>query len=287
MTTLIFNFYKYWILAILLLAHIDLSADDKIDNYFNRLDSLNFIDSEEKFKQIPSISKNAYSYLKEAENKPKVMRMIFVRHGRSTANEEDLIAGRINVDLIEKGSQQAQAVGQKLKCISYSVDAVYSSPSQRAIKTANLILEQLPHQPKILIDENLYEKNYGSFEGKSQKDAEYVKLKKIEKQQNSGPDKPFWEKASFVIHPDIESTAEIYKRAKQFLDNRWQNHLGQNVLVSTHGGLMKALVVALLAEQFFDLDYCVFNLANCAVLVVEISEEGIQLIATDGLSFTP
>ncbi len=52
---------------------------------------LNFIDSNEQFKQVPTIANDAYEYLAKPIM-PHTTRFIFVRHGESTSNKEKTVA---------------------------------------------------------------------------------------------------------------------------------------------------------------------------------------------------
>lgn len=241
------------------------------------------IESIEDFNALPTISTDAYEYLKSAQKSHQISRFIFVRHGESTANKDRIMSGRIDVDLTEKGVEQAQSVGSRLYEKHISFDAVYSSPSLRAQRTATLILNQLADNKTLCLDERLYEKFYGPYEGAGEK--EYAPVVKKEEMENSGPGKSFEEKFAYKAHPEMESLADVYARVTEFLKEAHPNHRGQNVLVGTHGGVMKALFMADAAQKGLVVDNRSYELGNCAVVIVEIKDDYIEVKATDGLKF--
>lgn len=254
--------------------------------------TLDFVKSVDEFQQIPTIATQAYDYLQNIPVAKAVSRFIFVRHGESTSNQEKSIAGRkLDVVLSENGRDQAQKVGLNLKKREIPLDAVYSSPSARAQQTARLILEELKIQKDLQLDEQLYEKFYGPYEGATEQ--EYAPVKKIEEVHNSGPEKSFEEKFTFKAHPDMESMADIYHRITQFLNKTHEEFLkkvheenaGQNVLVATHNGVMKALFMADAAKRGIVVDYRSFDLGNCSVVVIEVEGNDIRVVATNGLKF--
>ena len=85
-----------------------------------------------------------------------------VRHGQTAQNHANLLQGRGDFPLNEKGTKQAMAVGAWFRNHGIHFDAVYSSPLQRAMKTAALIAGDAVN---IQMDERLIEMDYGPYEG--------------------------------------------------------------------------------------------------------------------------
>jgi broad specificity phosphatase PhoE len=243
-----------------------------------------FVASVEQFNDLPTIATHAYDYLKQSQNDKQITRFIFVRHGQSTSNQEKSIAGRtLDVDLSEDGVSQASTVGVKLKDCGLSFDSLYCSPSLRTQRTMQLILNQIKCKQPIHLDDRLYEKFYGPYEGATEK--EYFPVKKAEEIDNSGPERSFEDKFSFKFHPDMESMADVHSRIVVFLQESYLKHLGENVLIATHNGVMKALFMDDAAKRGFDVDYRSFDLNNCSVLIIEVEEGNIRLVASHGLKF--
>ena len=74
------------------------------------------------------------------------LRLIFVRHGLSSFNQEGRIQGRNDLSILTKeGQLQAEAAGKTISSIP--IDAIYSSPLQRASETTKIIIDQ--HQSNL------------------------------------------------------------------------------------------------------------------------------------------
>lgn len=248
------------------------------------LDAACWVKSAEEFQALPSIQTEAYAYLKMSDRSPAIARFIFVRHGESLSNKEKSMAGRtLDVDLSAAGVEQAMRVGEKLAEIKIFPEATWSSPSVRAKRTAALIQKQLG-QDEICLDERLYERYYGPYEGASEK--EYALVIKAEKENCKGPDKTFEEKFVFKAHPEMESLQEVHARILAFLSSTSFERKGSLILVATHNSPMKALFMADAAERGADVDYSAFDLGNGAVVIVEVNLEGkIRVVASSGLTY--
>ena len=94
------------------------------------------------------------------------MKLILVRHGESLWNKENKFTGWIDIDLSEKGIEEAKKAGEILKKNNYSFDIAFTSVLQRAIKTLSYILENL-NEKNIPINYSwkLNERHYGALEG--------------------------------------------------------------------------------------------------------------------------
>lgn len=70
-------------------------------------------------------------------------KIVLLRHGESTWNKENRFTGWTDVDLTEKGVKEARVAGQLLKQEEFAFDKAYTSVLKRAVKTLNLVLEEL------------------------------------------------------------------------------------------------------------------------------------------------
>ena len=120
-----------------------------------------------------------------------------------------------------RGEQNARDLGQRLKGIHF--DAVYSSPMQRAWRTAELAGFAEPQLSQLL-----REVNYGRYEGLTSPQI-----------HDSDPD---WELFRDGC-PGGETPAQIYARADKFLELATQRAEGR-VLVFAHGHILRAIAVA-------------------------------------------
>ena len=88
------------------------------------------------------------------------MKLYVTRHGETTWNAANKVCGRTDVDLTERGREQARALGEKLRRQGVKIDRIVASPLKRAVETARLIAGQIG-EPPISVDERLIEQEYG------------------------------------------------------------------------------------------------------------------------------
>ena len=69
------------------------------------------------------------------------MELVFIRHGFSEWNAKNLFTGWRDVNLTERGVEEAKAAGKKLFEKGYEFDIAFTSVLTREIKTCNLVLE--------------------------------------------------------------------------------------------------------------------------------------------------
>ncbi len=152
-----------------------------------------------------------------------------VRHGQTEWNVKKLIHGHADSPLTALGKGQAAELASELKNIRFSV--IFSSDLLRAKRTAEIIA--LEHKLAVETKKALRERNYGQLEGKP---VEEIKL--LEELQ---------EKADEYLYRShkIESDSKMIARLITFLREISVAYAGEIVLMVTHGGLMRALLVHL------------------------------------------
>jgi len=93
-------------------------------------------------------------------------KIVLLRHGESTWNQENRFTGWTDVGLTEKGLTEATAAGQLLKQEGYSFDVAYTSVLKRAIKTLWTVLEEMDRMwIPIHHSWRLNERHYGALQG--------------------------------------------------------------------------------------------------------------------------
>lgn len=99
-------------------------------------------------------------------------KLVFIRHGQSEWNLENLFTGWVDVNLSEQGEREAKEAGHKLKEAGIEFDQAYTSVLTRAIKTLHFALEE---SGQLWIPETkswrLNERHYGALQGKNKADA--------------------------------------------------------------------------------------------------------------------
>ena len=107
-------------------------------------------------------NKNHYYLLKEF----LMTKVVLIRHGESVWNKENLFTGWADVTLSEKGIEEAKSGGKELKKAGFTFDKAYTSTLTRAIKTLNLVLEEMGLL-WIPVEKawQLNERHYGALQG--------------------------------------------------------------------------------------------------------------------------
>jgi probable phosphomutase (TIGR03848 family) len=161
------------------------------------------------------------------------MTVILLRHGRSTSNTAHTLAGRSDgIDLDDKGSEQAQAVVQRLAGLP--IRAIVRSPLLRCRRTVDPLAAALGLDP--VVDERISEVDYGSWTGRKIGDLVKEPLWAVVQQQPSA-----------AVFPGGEGLAQVQSRAVAAIrehDRRLAEvHEGDVLWVAcTHGDVIKAVV---------------------------------------------
>lgn len=72
-----------------------------------------------------------------------MLKMVLLRHGQSTWNKESLFAGWTDVDLSQKGIEEAEQAAELLKKEGFSFDLAFTSVLKRAIRTLWIVLDKM------------------------------------------------------------------------------------------------------------------------------------------------
>ncbi|MGA0945083.1 MAG: MSMEG_4193 family putative phosphomutase [Candidatus Nanopelagicales bacterium] len=199
---------------------------------------------------------------------------ILVRHGRTSANAQGVLAGWTpGVHLDDTGVEQAAAVATRLAPVRLA--AVVSSPLERTVQTAEAIAARQQRSLDVELDERLGECRYGEWT--NQRLADLSKL-------------PLWktvqEQPSAVTFPDGESLPAMQARAIGAVHD-WNQQLGDRaayVLVS-HGDVIKSIVADALGMHLDQFQRIVIDPASVSVIrygkrtaqVVHVNDRGSDL----------
>lgn len=178
---------------------------------------------------------------------PDVTRIYLVRHGQTDFNNEKRIQGHSNGPgnkLNKTGKEEARTVAKKLQNVTF--DHIFSSDLSRALKTCKIITDG--KEP--ITDERIRERNWKEWEGR--------------------PEKEFFDANEVEHWKQVESDDEVRDRAVPCLNEIAQKHIGNTVLVVSHGGLMRNVLI-----RIFDLDCRVDNITakNLCYYTLEYSGE--------------
>ncbi|MBL7101794.1 MAG: 2,3-diphosphoglycerate-dependent phosphoglycerate mutase [Desulfobacteraceae bacterium] len=93
-------------------------------------------------------------------------KVVLLRHGESVWNKENRFTGWTDVDLSEKGKQEAVDAGQILKKEGYTFDVAFTSVLKRAIRTLWIALDEMDLMwVPVYRDWRLNERHYGALQG--------------------------------------------------------------------------------------------------------------------------
>ena len=96
--------------------------------------------------------------------------LILLRHGESQWNEKNLFTGWVDVDLTDKGVNEGRRAGQLLTAAGVLPDTLHTSVLKRAIRTANLALDEADRSwIPVIRNWRLNERHYGALQGKDKK----------------------------------------------------------------------------------------------------------------------
>ncbi|MFF1830794.1 histidine phosphatase family protein [Paenarthrobacter sp. NPDC058040] len=127
--------------------------------------------------------------------------VILVRHGRTTANATGLLAGRApGVSLDEIGRDQAALAGNRIAAVP--LVGVVSSPLERCLQTAQLIVDRQVGSPFAGVDPDLTECDYGQWQGRTLSELAHEELWPVVQTQPSA-----------VVFPGGESMAAMQARS--------------------------------------------------------------------------
>jgi 2,3-bisphosphoglycerate-dependent phosphoglycerate mutase len=188
-------------------------------------------------------------------------KVVLLRHGFSTWNEENRFTGWTDVDLSAKGRAEAAEAGRLLKEGGYAFDIAYTSVLKRAIHTLWIVLDELDQAwLPVEMSWRLNERHYGSLQGlnKAETAAKHGEAQvKIWRRSYSDPPPPLT--VADARHPshdrryaslkpsDLPATESLKDTVARFLPY-WHETIapaikaGQRVLIAAHGNSLRALV---------------------------------------------
>ena len=159
-------------------------------------------------------------------------RIIAIRHGETDWNVATRIQGQLDIALNAHGQWQAQRVGAALA--DDTIDAVYSSDLTRALATAQAIARHTLAQGAAAVQTHpgLRERGFGIFEGHTYTAIEEQWPEDSRRWKHREPD---------FAPPGGESPVQLMTRVRNTICELAQHHLGEQIVVVAHGGVMDML----------------------------------------------
>ncbi|MGO9242390.1 MAG: 2,3-diphosphoglycerate-dependent phosphoglycerate mutase [Bryobacteraceae bacterium] len=217
-------------------------------------------------------------------------RLVLIRHGESTWNKENRFTGWTDVDLSEKGIAEAVEGGQALKREGYVFDLGYTSLLKRAIKTYDMVTEQLDQMwIPVIRSWRLNERHYGALQGlnKAETAARYGEHQvKIWRRSYDVPppaltpdDERFPGKDpryASLTKEELPLTECLKDTVARFLP-LWHDAIapdvksGKRVVIAAHGNSLRALVKYL--DDISEADIVELNIPTGMPLVYELDAD--------------
>lgn len=191
------------------------------------------------------------------------MKLVLLRHGASSYNEQGLWTGLTDIELSEKGREESRQCAELISDIPF--DYVFTSALKRSTQTWDEINNVLKVQVRQKSDKALNERDYGDYTGKNKwelKDKlgeeEFLKIRRS------------W---NYPI-PSGETLKDVYKRVIPFYQQEIEPLLkdGRNILIVAHGNSLRALIKFL--ENISDNEISKVELATGEVYVYTMDREG-------------
>jgi 2,3-bisphosphoglycerate-dependent phosphoglycerate mutase len=217
-------------------------------------------------------------------------KIVLLRHGESDWNKENRFTGWTDVDLSEKGSQEAQNAARLLKQADYTFDIAYTSVLKRAIRTLWYVLDGMDLMwIPVFRTWRLNERHYGALQG----------LNKAETAKKFGEEQVHTWRRSYDIRPpaltsddprypgndprykdvsaaDLPLTECLKDTVARFLPY-WNEVItpavksGKKVIIVAHGNSLRSLVKHL--DQVSDQEIIELNIPTGVPLVYELDDD--------------
>ena len=217
-------------------------------------------------------------------------KLVLVRHGESTWNKENRFTGWTDVDLSEKGRQEAKEGGQVLEAGGYTFDVAYTSVLKRAIRTLWTILDEMDLMwIPVHRSWRLNERHYGALQGlnKAETAAQFGEEQvKIWRRSYDIPPPPLTPddprypgkdpRYASLTPEELPLTECLKDTVARFLP-LWHETIapaisaGQKVLIAAHGNSLRALVKYL--DNISEPDIVELNIPTGMPLVYELDDD--------------
>lgn len=215
-------------------------------------------------------------------------RLVLLRHGESTWNMENRFTGWTDVELSEKGENEAKVAGEILKKNGFVFDVAFTSVLKRAIDTMQIALDVMNEKPMVVKSWKLNERHYGALQG----------LNKAETAKKYGDEQVhIWRRSYDVRPPALTEDDERYPGNDPVYKDFAKSDLplteslkdtvarvlpyyeaeifpmmkaGKRVIIVAHGNSLRALVKYL--DNISDAEIPELNIPTGVPLVYEFDE---------------
>lgn len=196
--------------------------------------------------------------------------IIFLRHAQAKNNVERVLAGRSKgIPLTEFGVQQAEKIAHFLGPLKIS--AIYSSPIERAVHTAEIVSDKLNLHYEI--DDRLTEIDMGIFSGMYYEEM-FARHGNIFLK--------FYQDNPLIEKNGVETFSNVKKRVLDMVNYCSQKHDSENILLVTHMDPIKAMISTVLQlkpESLYEL-----VIRNVSLTIVKKEQSNFSMVAINSMS---
>lgn len=212
--------------------------------------------------------------------------LVLIRHGQSEWNKKNLFTGWTDIPLSTQGQAEAARAGRVLRQKGVSFDWAFSSALERAIHTAQMVLEET-NVVDIPITKSwqLNERHYGALQGQNKQEA----------QQKYGPEqvqkwrRDFFEKPPPLKQKQVMKNQDLYKGLTKIPEGEslsdtqkrvlpfWRKSIcpyiqnGKTILICAHGNSLRALIKEL--EKISDKDISSLEIKTAKPLIYALNKK--------------
>ncbi len=217
------------------------------------------------------------------------MKLVLIRHGESEWNKLNLFTGWTDVELSDKGREEAKQAGITMKQEGYDFDVCYTSYLKRAIHTLNIALDEMDRAWLPVIKSwKLNERHYGALQGlnKAETAEKYgedqvkiwrrsfdVKPPALDRDdERSATKQAMFRDVDPALLPDNESLETTIERVVPYFEEVIKKDMlaGKRVIIAAHGNSLRALVKYF--DNISDEDIIGVNIPTGTPLVYEFDD---------------
>jgi len=157
-----------------------------------------------------------------------MIHLYVIRHGETEWNKEKRSQGRLDSSLTEKGKKDACSLGDRLDNTEFC--QIISSPSGRTLETARLVKGE--RMIPLTTDERLMEIDLGAWQGKTEEEVKSLYPEEFD---------AYWNEPERYKGVGGETFLQVQQRIIKFLKDLEETVTEGNILIVTHGVVMKTL----------------------------------------------
>ena len=223
-------------------------------------------------------------------------KLVLIRHGQSEWNKKNLFTGWVDINLSEKGKEEALQAGLELKKQKISFDVTFCSALKRSIHTLEIILDQM-NLTSIPVTKawQLNERHYGALQGQNRQNVinkygahqvqqwrrDFETIPPLLKKQTFNPSDLYKDLKEL---PKGESLKDTQKRVLPFWRKEIFPHIqkGKSVLIVAHGNSLRSLIKDL--ENISDEKISSLEIKTGKPLIYKLNKE-LKILSKEVIDF--